>query len=145
MTRNTKHTTYKPGNDGVDHINIYGQGKTQLGRELSNFARTPFRLKSDGAFESVEGWWYWQSLRSYAVAPPEILREAYGFEAKKKGREIHSNLRMATIAPSRAVLAAVYHQKARDNPGLRERLVVSALPFDHYYVYSGQAVSTRWR
>lgn len=33
---------FKPEMDGIDHINVYSKGKTELGKLLSNFARTPF-------------------------------------------------------------------------------------------------------
>jgi hypothetical protein len=31
--------------DGVDHINVYSKGKTELGRMLSNFYPSPFTLR----------------------------------------------------------------------------------------------------
>lgn len=40
-------------NDGIDHINIYSKGKTELGCLLSNFAFSPFTINND-TFPSVE-------------------------------------------------------------------------------------------
>src|SRR5882724_14111 len=74
-----------PKNDGIDHINIYSKGATELGRALSNFAHSPVKLK-DGNFASLEGYWYW--LLSNKDAKAEILRKLYGWEAKKAGREL---------------------------------------------------------
>ena len=48
---------YKPLNDGVDHINIYSRGKTQLGRMLSNFYLSPFNHPVYGGFNTVEGFY----------------------------------------------------------------------------------------
>jgi hypothetical protein len=48
-----------PHKDGIDHINIYSRGKTEVGRQLSNFAHTPFTHKDYGYFNSVEGLWYY--------------------------------------------------------------------------------------
>lgn len=48
---------FEPKNDGIDHINVYSGGATELGRLLTNFAHTPFENEY-GKFESVEGFWY---------------------------------------------------------------------------------------
>ena len=42
-----------PKLDGIEHINIYSKGKTELGRLLTNFAQTPFIHPEYGRFESV--------------------------------------------------------------------------------------------
>ena len=47
-----------PKQDGISHVNIYSQGKTELGRMLSNFYHYQVITK-DGNFTSVEGYWYW--------------------------------------------------------------------------------------
>ena len=33
-----------PSKDGIDHINIYSKGKTELGKYLSNFTYAPIKL-----------------------------------------------------------------------------------------------------
>ena len=38
-------------NDGIDHINVYSQGKTFLGVFLSNWYRYPIILDDLGRFE----------------------------------------------------------------------------------------------
>ena len=67
--------------DGVDHINVYSQGKTQLGRNLSNFSRFPI-CTDDGNFYSIEGYWYW------LLTKDDSLRKMWGFKAKAHGREM---------------------------------------------------------
>ena len=49
-----------PDNDGIDHINTYSKGKTELGKLLTNFAHTPFVHPKYGEFQSVEGFWYFK-------------------------------------------------------------------------------------
>ena len=44
-----------PQNDGVDHINIYSKGLTELGRFLSNFEHILITTE-DGDFNSIEGY-----------------------------------------------------------------------------------------
>lgn len=34
---------YTPDNDGITHINLYSKSRTVLGRQLSNFAHSPFK------------------------------------------------------------------------------------------------------
>ena len=67
--------------DGITHVNIYSQGKTKLGKWLSNFSHTPIDTE-DGHFESIEGYWYWLVTDNINK---DILRGLYGYEAKKPG------------------------------------------------------------
>ena len=52
---------FDPNLDGINHINVYSRGKTEIGRFLSNMAHTPFEYQR---FESqrfdlknVESFW----------------------------------------------------------------------------------------
>ena len=75
---------YNPLNDGVDHINVYSRGKTQLGRMLSNFYPLPFNHPVYGVFNTVEGFYYYVSTGFKY----EVLRTLSGFEAKKFGKSL---------------------------------------------------------
>ena len=44
---------YLPIDEGVTHINIYSKSKLELGKLLSNFAKTPFTHPVYGEFASV--------------------------------------------------------------------------------------------
>ena len=55
-----------PRNDGIDHINVYSKGKTELGRMLTNFAYIPFEYKGI-KYASVEAWWYCYLLGDNAL------------------------------------------------------------------------------
>lgn len=122
--------------DGVTHINCYSKGKTELGRLLTNFARTPFDLDNDGWFASVEAWWYWRESRD------ESLRPLSGYQAKTRGRELRH---IKIDPPTREELKRVYHAKLSSNPKIKEMLLTCELPFDHYYEYGGRRVDTEWR
>jgi predicted NAD-dependent protein-ADP-ribosyltransferase YbiA (DUF1768 family) len=124
----------KPETDGIDHINIYSKGRTELGRLLSNFAQTPFRL-SYGRFASVEGLWYW--LLAPESSEKEALKVLYGFNAKRLGR------RLVTEQPEygqefrRKILQAFY-AKLDAHFNIRKLLLeTEPLPFTHYYVFDG--------
>lgn len=120
--------------DGVDHINVYSKGATQLGRLLSNFAHTPF-TGGNREFASVEGWWHW-----YCTGKKfHHLADLYGFKAKQEGKKYER-----VQVPDRKVLFSVYKRKIECNDNIRRMLVESTLPFTHYYVYGGKVVQTDW-
>ena len=99
-----------PELDGIDHINVYSRGKTALGRQLSNFASTPFKHPTDGDFLTVEGWWYWTMTGLIRTHPTE------------------------------EELIVTYRAKLDCNPDLKIALEQNRLPLEHYYVYGGKVV-----
>lgn len=116
-----------PKLDGVEHINIYSKGKTELGRLLTNFAHTPFVHSEYGHFESVEGFWYW--LRN--GKQHEELRTMYGFKAKEYGKQFES-IGCATFQED---VKEAIRCKLRQNRNILKMLVNSSLPLEHYYWY----------
>ncbi len=123
-----------PKNDGIDHINVYSKGQTELGRFLSNFTYAPI-LTHEGNFDSIEGYWY------YLLAPDDsakdLLKGMSGFAAKKYGRSIGCNdwpknddlLFQAKITKAITIKISAsdkYFDVFKDNK----------LPFAHYYVYN---------
>lgn len=118
-----------PETDGIDHINVYSKGKTELGRLLSNFAYTPFKYNGV-KFASVEGFWYWW------ITEQDSLKDLYGIRAKTEGRK-YPPIR---LEPRKDQLEVVYYAKLRDNPHIVDLLVESELPLTHYYVYRGKKV-----
>jgi hypothetical protein len=122
----TAKSDLNPDNDGVTHINVYSQGKTWLGRELSNFAHRPFCHDEHGLFASVEGYWYWLGRQD------ERLRHLYGFKAKELGRSLpivknwHSEKFQSLICQA---LSA----KLDRHPDIQKVLIESTLPLEHYY------------
>ena len=119
-----------PELDGIDHINVYSRGKTALGRQLSNFASTPFKHPTDGDFLTVEGWWYW------TMTGFDALRELEGWECKQLG--LKANL--IRTHPTEEELIVTYRAKLDCNPDLKIALEQNRLPLEHYYVYGGKVV-----
>ena len=116
-----------PKLDGIEHINIYSKGKTEIGRLLTNFAHTPFIHPEYGRFESVEGFWYW--LRN--GKQHEELRTMYGFKAKEYGKQFES-IDCSTFQED---VKEVIRCKLRQNRKILQMLVDSILPLEHYYWY----------
>lgn len=116
-----------PKTDGKDHINIDFNGRTKLGRMLSQFAHVPFTHPIYGPFNCMEGFWWW--LKS--AKKPKELRSLIGPAAKSLGKPLPSakppNFR-------REIFIANYY-KIDSCPQLRELLVKSTLPFASYYLH----------
>ena len=124
--------TFDPALDGVDHINIYSQAKTGLGKFLSNFTYSPFEHPEDGSFLSIEGYWYWLGCKN------EELRHLYGFMAKKVGRENGSPDYMDDTEFKRKIKTAILIKIKNSN--FLNIFIESSLPFAHYYNYKGKVV-----
>jgi len=116
-----------PVTDGVNHINVYSRGRTELGRLLSNLAHTPFEHDRYGKFASVEGFWYW--LKSGQCH--EDLRELYGYQAKKAGMR-YPKVHVEDF--NKEILLAI-DMKLQQHPDLLKMLRESRLQLEHYYYY----------
>jgi predicted NAD-dependent protein-ADP-ribosyltransferase YbiA (DUF1768 family) len=142
--------------DGVDHINIYSKGETELGRLLTNFAHTPFTVE-DGEFASVEAYWYWLlAVEKYKGTVHQFvvelikLRDLYGYQAKKLGREIVGERfdELDTSLWFQTKILKAFYAKIEAHPQIAELLKDSTLPFQHYYVFVGRKVeptSHKWQ
>ena len=137
--------------DGIDHINIYSKGETQLGRQLSNFANLAVKTV-DGNFASLEGYWYWLSVDE-KHPDRASLRLAAGWEAKSKGREMRGqDWGMGDQGVFRLRIMHAMLGKLVLHPTLYAQFKESTLPFRHYYVYgtkviepaSGQWIVDTW-
>lgn len=124
--------------DGGDHINIYSKGLTPLGRALSNFTKAPITTL-DGGFQSIEGYWYWLNSQH---ADRDKLRNLYGWEAKKVGRELDSgDWNNDSIFKLKIIHAMV--MKLVEHPAILTLFKENFLPFRHYYVYGGKTVEPK--
>lgn len=127
---------YNPEDDGITHINAYSRGKTELGRLLSNFALTPFKIPNYGRFASVEGFWYWLALGQ----THNELRSLYGYAAKQTGRAIYAFLTKPPTVNTRddwfkEQITFAIAAKVLQNQRLKMLLAASELPIVHYYVW----------
>lgn len=122
-------------NDGIDHINIYSKGQTELGRLLSNFAETPFEHPLFGYFESVEGFWYWAKTGK----THDDLRYLSGYDAKSIGKKYKEVFNPNFEKEVKECITL----KIEQNPTLFEMLKDSTLPFTHYYVYEDKIVEPK--
>lgn len=123
---------YLQENDGIDHINIYSRGKTELGRMLSNFYEFNL-IVSDGQFKSIEGYWYW--LLAGKQKDREILRTLSGYNAKSIGRKIaEKDWPTQNLDLFKKLIFGACIVKLDSVPYLCRLLHETDLPFSHYYV-----------
>ncbi|BAW19307.1 hypothetical protein [Ralstonia phage RP31] len=127
--------------DGVDHINIHSMGKTELGQALSHFAHTPFVHPYFGPFYSMEGFWYW----ARSGFKEDKLRYLSGFRAKQVGKTLDYHW----YKDFKEDIIAANYQKIIQHDRIRELMIESELPFDHYYTFGPTVVhvtpqSTDW-
>lgn len=129
-----KHFGYKMI-DGIDHINIYSKGQTELGRWMSNFAYSPITTE-DGQFTSIEGYWYW------LITHHDELRTMWGYKAKQFGKMlIDANIPSNSVPEDfQDKIRKAIILKARSNPKMLHSLQNTNLPLKHYYVYGTKTV-----
>ena len=122
--------------DGISHINIYSQGRTDLGRMLSNFAMFQIQTK-DGVFQSVEGYWHWLGIED--CMEKKKLRILYGYDAKKYGTDLklHKQPRFDNDFESK-ILHAIWYKVRRNQHLFLPQY--QTLPFEHYYVFGGKTI-----
>lgn len=120
--------------DGKTHINIYSNGKTQLGRLLSHFTLSPFTHPFFGHFRCMEGFWFYMRSQEHLVAADQrddTLRYLLGRAAQQYGRA----RRMIRYDDFKEDIMAGNYQKILQTPALRKLFLESDLPFRHHYVF----------
>lgn len=118
------------GLDGQTHINIYSQGKTCLGRWLSNFTYEPITIEGEGYFPSIESYWYF--LRT----GDSRFHKVSGFNAKKLGKELQDDHTPVDSIFIEKIKHAI-DLKIKANKNIMRNFAYSELPFCHYYVFGG--------
>lgn len=153
---------YIPKNDGVDHINIYTKGKTQLGVMLSNLAMIPVKVNDDIhtnlKLSCMEAYWYLKKLESgYKVGEiPEYetwldvrdylkaIEGANSFTVKKIGKEFVDaaigkyGIGYDCFVPNdyfKKCIVNAIEAKIVNNKQLLDLVLANDLPYVHYYYY----------
>lgn len=127
ITPKSSFTKCTPATDGIDHINVYSNGNTELGRLLSNLAHTPFTHSIYGNFASVEGFWHWIGTGMQH----DILRTLHGINALKKGRTYDK----VYIDNFEEIIKSGIEAKINTYPLLKIGLITNKLPLAHYFVF----------
>ena len=122
-----------PDKDGVDHINVYSQGKTDLGKFLSNFAHTPIDLP-EGHFESIEGYWHYLGLPDNCREKSK-LKKLWGAEARSVGRGLRKRYGTKHKSDFKDKIRHAIDVKLLEYQTLWVNDDAVFLPLEHYYVF----------
>lgn len=130
--KNINYSQFTPTTDGINHINIYSRGRTELGRWLSHFQNHPIQTE-DGPFVSIEGYWYW--LESFH----DSLRTVSGIDAKQLGKSLRPSYIVGDIRPDDKTNKIIRATKIKldtmpDN--IIEQFYASNLPLIHAYIHN---------
>lgn len=124
---------YNPAEDGITHLNIYSKSAVELGKFLSNFARTPIKTP-EGDFASIEGYWHW--LGTNDGKQKDTLRHMYGYKAKQQGVNL-KNLYGKKFDKNfeNKIKAALKYKFNANTDLLLRNFDLIKLPLTHYYTF----------
>lgn len=126
-------------NDGIDHINIWTSGRTELGRMLANFTYCHFDVPGIGPFNSMEGFWWFiktSSKTNDETKARNKLRSLSGRNAKDTGR----NGNLMKITGFKELVRWGMYQKVIQNEKLANLMKESTLPFEMYWLKEDSAM-----
>ncbi len=119
---------FKSEVDGIHHINIYTEGKTELGRLLAFEHEERFNHPILGSFNSMTGYWsYVKSLshrNTYRVKSPNTC-----ISIRKRFNDLKPK-----VDNFRALIISGCYHRIISNSDLVEMVKESTLPFEMYYV-----------
>lgn len=111
--------------DGVDHINIWEKGNTELGKVLSPSVTIPFNHGLFGHFETMEGFWHY----IHSAERDDRIRNMSGTSLKNFARKLSPT----RVKHFKALIIDANYQKIKKYKQVVESLKESSLPFDAYY------------
>lgn len=121
--------------DGVDHINIWEEGATDLGQVMSHSSPIELNHSLFGRFSNMQAFWnYIQS-----VERDDRIRALTG----RNLRQFSQKLTPAKVVNFRAIIMDSNYQRAKQYPLIVKELVESSLPFDCYYLHRTSKVRIR--
>jgi predicted NAD-dependent protein-ADP-ribosyltransferase YbiA (DUF1768 family) len=130
-----------PDSDGKTHINVFSGGRTWLGRQLTNFARTPFVVDGE-EWASMEAFWF--GSRMPAGPYRDAIRGLHGHEARSAGQEYERTVGRLSPKDDSPEFQASYEKAFRikldTHPSLALALAQSDLPLRHYYSFKDGTV-----
>lgn len=133
--------------DGVSHINTHNHSKTELGKMLAHYYVAPFTHPWFGPFKCMEGFWYYLRGGCKDDAFHNAFRTLNGHFAKKRAKsgEESGAYTKYHVPDLDAVILAANYAKIEQHPEIREALINSTLPFEHYYVFGPGKIVIRPR
>lgn len=112
--------------DGVDHINIWENGVTELGQILIHSSPVSFKHKIFGRFATMEAFWHYIQ----SVERDDRVRNMSGQTLKHFCRK----MTQARVQNFRAIIVDSNYQRIKQHKVIQEAIGESSLPFDCYYL-----------
>lgn len=133
----------KPNEDGINHINVYTKGKTELGKMLSNMYKSPTKFYFENenlTLNTIEGFWYFLIIYYGSGIKEYSLLDLSGFKAKEEGKikikELNINsLEIKNEEYFREEIKKALKEKVKQNKRILSEISYSNLIFKHYYFY----------
>lgn len=123
------------GEDGVDHINISNQAKTELGQSLSQDVFIEFEHPIFGKFNTLTGFWYY-------ISSTDRKNECRTLNSNKL-RRMFKDVKLPSIKNFRAIILEAYWLKITQNEAIQHELLNTELPLDCYFITANGTVRTR--
>lgn len=146
VTKNENHFEFPSlpyQEDGVNCINIWINGETELGRVLDKSFKMQFKHKQLGNFTSIDGIWNYLLSGDF----DDRLRYATGkhltYLARKLEENKEKNAEIFTPINFRAIILDSTFQKIKNFPNLEIAVKESNLPFDCWFVDKETKVKQR--
>lgn len=121
--------------DGIDHINVWEDAQTDLGKVLSHNSSISFTHNIFGKFGSMEAFWHYIQSKERDDRIRTMSDETLKYFAKK--------LTTARIVNFRAIIADTNWQRIKQYSAIIDAMRESVLPFDCYYINSQTGLRTR--
>ena len=125
------------GEDGVDHINVSNQAKTELGQSLAQDVFIPFVHPVYGKFNTITGFWYYSSSSN--------RDERCRTTKSSKLRMIFKGQKLPPVKNFKAIILEAYWLKIIQHEAIKKELMESTLPIDCYFFKEGENNRTRPR
>lgn len=121
--------------DGQDHINIWEQAQTELGKFLAHNSQNPFKHTLFGKFNNMEAFWHYIQSEER----DDRIRVMSGRTLKNFSKK----LTMTRITNFRAIIMDSNWQRIKQHKSAVHSLKNSTLPFDCYYINSESLIRVR--
>ncbi len=133
----SNNSNFKSQVDGIDHINIYVFGKTELGRKLALETNARFVHPIIGPFNCLTGFWSYVKSKS--------RRNTYRIKDARTCLHIVNkyNDSLPVVPNFKAIIVSGVYYRIMSDPELVEMVKESTLPFEIYYVKTRDEINPR--
>lgn len=123
------------GPDGIDHINIWEQAETEIGKFLVHSSPYSIKHRYFGRFKTMEAFWHYIQSNER----DDRIRNMSGPVLKKFSKQ----LTPARVVNFRAIVMDSNWQRIKQHPEQAEMVKESTLPFDCYFINNQSGIRTR--